>query len=199
MKAVTRHLTYANVAATLALFLALGGTAYAATGGNFILGKSNSASSTTTLSSTNDGPTLALYPKSGRAPLYTLSTKLNARFNADLLDSHDASYFAYGSGQTGTILAVDSDDGTNDGYASATCPSGTKLTGGGGVTFVSGDSLYGSAPTGPDTWSAANNDGGASGPDGIFAVAQCYNPHGAVPGALSAAEVQGMIQNRLKR
>jgi hypothetical protein len=45
------HLTYANVMATLAVFLVLGGMSYAATGGNFILGKSNSASTATQLSS----------------------------------------------------------------------------------------------------------------------------------------------------
>lgn len=45
------NLTYANVISTLALFLVLGGGAYAATGGNFILGKSNSASTPTSLSS----------------------------------------------------------------------------------------------------------------------------------------------------
>jgi hypothetical protein len=46
------HLTYANVISTLALFLVLGGgTTLAATGGNFLLGKSNSAGATTQLSS----------------------------------------------------------------------------------------------------------------------------------------------------
>jgi hypothetical protein len=45
------HLTYANVMSTLAVFLILGGGAYAATGGNFILGQSNSAGSPTRLSS----------------------------------------------------------------------------------------------------------------------------------------------------
>jgi hypothetical protein len=45
------HLTYANVISTLALFLVLGGGAYAATGGNFILGQSNSAGAPTVLSS----------------------------------------------------------------------------------------------------------------------------------------------------
>ena len=43
------HLKFANVVSLAALFVALGGTTYAATGGNFILGKSNSASSTTSL------------------------------------------------------------------------------------------------------------------------------------------------------
>ena len=41
---IRRHLTFANVV-SLALFVALGGTTYAATGGNFILGKPNAAGS----------------------------------------------------------------------------------------------------------------------------------------------------------
>jgi hypothetical protein len=45
------QLTYANVMATIAVFIALGGTTYAATGGNFILGQSNSAGAPTQLSS----------------------------------------------------------------------------------------------------------------------------------------------------
>ena len=45
------HLTYANVMVTIVAFIVLGGVSYAATGGNFILGKSNSASTATQLSS----------------------------------------------------------------------------------------------------------------------------------------------------
>jgi hypothetical protein len=45
------HLTYANVMVTILAFVVLGGSAIAATGGNFILGKSNSASTATQLSS----------------------------------------------------------------------------------------------------------------------------------------------------
>jgi hypothetical protein len=45
------HLTYANVMVTILAFIVLGGSAIAATGGNFILGKSNSASTATQLSS----------------------------------------------------------------------------------------------------------------------------------------------------
>src|SRR5256885_6261996 len=45
------HLTFANVVSLVALFVALGGTTYAATGGNFILGQANSASTPTSLSS----------------------------------------------------------------------------------------------------------------------------------------------------
>ena len=52
------HLTFANVVSLLALSVALGGTTYAATGGNFILGQSNTASSTTGLSAGTTGPAL---------------------------------------------------------------------------------------------------------------------------------------------
>ena len=41
------HLTFANVVSLIALFVALGGTTYAATGGNFILGQSNGAGTPT--------------------------------------------------------------------------------------------------------------------------------------------------------
>src|SRR6188508_2255741 len=45
------HLTYANVMVTILAFIVLGGMSYAATGGKFILGKSNSAGTPTSLSS----------------------------------------------------------------------------------------------------------------------------------------------------
>jgi hypothetical protein len=45
------HLTFANVTSLIALFAALGGTTYAATGGNFILGQANTAGTPTQLSS----------------------------------------------------------------------------------------------------------------------------------------------------
>jgi len=43
------QLTFANVVSLAALFVALGGTAYAATVGNFILGTPNTAGSQTSL------------------------------------------------------------------------------------------------------------------------------------------------------
>ena len=48
---IRSHLTYANVMVTILAFIVLGGSAIAATGGNFILGKSNSASTATQLTS----------------------------------------------------------------------------------------------------------------------------------------------------
>jgi hypothetical protein len=53
------HVTFANVVSLIALSVALGGTTYAATGGNFILGQANTANAPTRLSSGVTGTTSA--------------------------------------------------------------------------------------------------------------------------------------------
>jgi hypothetical protein len=94
-----------NVVGYLALFVALGGTTYAATGGNFILGKLNSASDRTELSAPVSGKTLrlnntstqagatalGLSVASGHPPFTVNSTTRVLKLNADKLDGHDAS------------------------------------------------------------------------------------------------------------
>jgi hypothetical protein len=55
---IRSHLTYANVMVTILAFIVLGGTTYAATGGNFILGQSNTAGAPTQLSSGTAGNAL---------------------------------------------------------------------------------------------------------------------------------------------
>jgi hypothetical protein len=96
-----------NMVGYIALFIALGGTAYAATGGNFILGMPNSASSKTSLSapisdkvlrltntSTAAGATaLGLSVGSGRPPFTINSATKVASLNADKLDGKDSSAF----------------------------------------------------------------------------------------------------------
>ena len=100
-----------NLVGYLALFIALGGTTYAATGGNLILGKPNSASSTTSLSApvtgralqvsntkTSAGATaLGLNVASGHPPFTVNSGGKVANLNADKLDSLDSSAFFRGS------------------------------------------------------------------------------------------------------
>jgi hypothetical protein len=97
----------AMTVALLALFVALGGTTYAATGGNFILGKPNSAGATTSLSapvagkalqvtntSTGAGATgLGLSVATGHSPFTVNSGTKVAKLNADLLDGADSSAF----------------------------------------------------------------------------------------------------------
>ena len=90
-----------NVVGYIALFVALGGTTYAATGGNFILGRSNTASSTTSLSSSGSGPALKATNTSigtagsfnvtaGHPPLKVNSGTKVANLNADKLDGKDS-------------------------------------------------------------------------------------------------------------
>lgn len=177
MKWIIRRLSYANVAATLALFIALGGTAYAANGGSFLLGRNNAASLPTILTSTGASPALILRPQAGQPPMSTSSKLKSPNLNADLLDGVDSTGFARVGGSTGYIVG---DDPTGD-FAEATCPAGTKLTGGGGIAAGVDNVLYASAPD-PSvarSWAAS---GVPSGED-VVAIAVCYNPKGAVPGA----------------
>ena len=108
-----RKLSPALVISIIALFVALGGAGMAATGGNFILGKANSATSTTSLSapiggkalqvsnlSTASGATaLGLTAVPGHAPLTVNSSAGKAtNLNADRLDGIDSSGFVHGRG-----------------------------------------------------------------------------------------------------
>jgi hypothetical protein len=109
---IRSHLTFANVVSLIALFVALGGTAYAATGGNFILGQSNSAGTPTSLSapisgkalqltntSTGAGATaLGLNVASGHAPFTVNSDTRVTNLNADKLDGINSGGFVMGKG-----------------------------------------------------------------------------------------------------
>jgi hypothetical protein len=98
-------MTYANVMVTILAFIVLGGMSYAATGGNFILGKSNTASSKSTLSApiadkaltvTNNSSkagasALGLNVASGHPPFKVNSPTKVANLNADQVDGLDGS------------------------------------------------------------------------------------------------------------
>ena len=77
----------------LAAVIVVGGlnvAAYAATGGKFILGKSNTANKTTKLKNTGNGPALKLAPKAGKPPLAVTNSKKVVKLNADKVDGKDA-------------------------------------------------------------------------------------------------------------
>jgi hypothetical protein len=109
MSSIRHHLTYANVMVTILAFIVLGSMSYAATGGNFILGQSNSASSTTSLTrtgantgkglqvtntSTGGGATaLGLNVASGHAPFTVNSGAKVTNLNADRVDGLDSTAF----------------------------------------------------------------------------------------------------------
>jgi hypothetical protein len=89
-KLVKRRPSPSIVISCLALFVALGGSAYAATGGSFILGHANSESHTATLTNTGPGPALTLKSRPAAASLAVSSTKKVAHLNADRLDGLEA-------------------------------------------------------------------------------------------------------------
>ena len=94
--------------ALLALTVALGSAGYSATGGSFLLGLSNSATTTTTLAAPVAGPALRVTNTStatgstgitittgtSRPPLAINSSVKVVRLNADLLDGLDSTAFA---------------------------------------------------------------------------------------------------------
>lgn len=142
------HVSAKSFVAGAAAMLILGtGTAVAATGAKFVTGRTNTATTTTTIKDTKGTP-LSLVAKSGKAPLSVNTSTKVARLNADLLDGLDSSKFLKSSasssfarttGKTGEYvntyapITVDIDgDGTDDSTAIfATCPAGSVPTGGG--------------------------------------------------------------------
>lgn len=104
-----RHVT---VVAYLALFMAMSGTAVAATGGSFLLGKANTADRTSTLTS-SAGSALSLRAPTGSPPLQVNRTVKVSNLNADLLDGIDSSGLArLGRTNTGARTTLANPDGT---------------------------------------------------------------------------------------
>jgi hypothetical protein len=146
----------AMIVALAALFVALSGVGVAATGGNFILGQSNTTSSRTALgattpeaalavSNTGTGIPLNLVGPSGVAPLRVGSSVNVPNLNASFLQGKRASAFLASDGSN--ITMFDSYDTqvhiapgeAKDSYA--TCPrNGTALSGGYFLSSDSGDS-----------------------------------------------------------
>lgn len=106
-----RKPTPALVISIIALFVALGGVGWTATGGNFILGNANTASSTSSLSAPINGDALRISNTNtsslatglrltvapGHAPIRVSSGAGKApNLNADLLDGLDYTRFARG-------------------------------------------------------------------------------------------------------
>jgi hypothetical protein len=103
-----RRVSPSMAVALLALFVALGGVGYSATGGTFILGQANTATSQSTLSAATAGKTLvltntdpsatskalALNVPSGHAPFEVNSSAKVGNLNADKLDGLDSTAFA---------------------------------------------------------------------------------------------------------
>jgi hypothetical protein len=99
----------ATIISVVALFFAMTGTAVAATGGTFILGKANTASSLTSLSnsagtalslSSSTGTALRLQAGHSKAPFSVNSSVQVSELNASLLGGLTAGQFVQGRGQS---------------------------------------------------------------------------------------------------
>jgi hypothetical protein len=108
--------------ALIALFITLGGTTYAATGGNFILGNANTAGNTSALSSgVTTGPSLSVTNTGGKsaarftanagiAPFSVSNATKIGSLNADLLDGVDSAGFLRTSGKAADSNLLDGID-----------------------------------------------------------------------------------------
>ena len=141
--------SHTTVVAYLALVLALGGTAEAASGGGFLLGRGNSATTTTSLSDSHGVP-LSLAAKNGQPALRVNTTAKVPHLNSDLLDGLDSLQLQRATTAScagGTGVKTVASDGTTacTAYqlvstpfsdasflgADAVCPTGTSVISGG--------------------------------------------------------------------
>jgi len=185
-----RPLTFIAGFAAAIVLTGGGAAAYAANGGSLLIGRSNFGSATTTLSNSG-GIALRLNSKSGTAPIAVNRTTKVTNLNADLLDGRSDASYALTAGQTGVIYVeaewIDIDeDLVNDALlAVAVCPVGTKLTGGGVDNFTGGSTVLNGPDAGGAWYGAADADPAVNFPEDVAAYAVCYNPRGAVPGAMT--------------
>jgi hypothetical protein len=91
----------AIVISLIALIFAMSGTAVAATGGAFLLGKSNTARSVTGLANSR-GPALSLSSAANKPPLTVSNSVRVPKLNASYLDNTPASGFINGIGRAGS-------------------------------------------------------------------------------------------------
>lgn len=168
------------------------GTAAAATGGTFVLGRDNKASTTTILRNSGTTPVLTIpAARNGQPPLAVSAASGKVNYlNADKIDGLDSTVFALAGGRVGTIEAfgapVDLDeDGTMDAYAArAACPAGTKVTGGGHEAWTTAGAVVSSADG--NGWLVLSFPDPGTVADDVVAMAQCFNPRGAVPKAVQS-------------
>src|SRR4051794_14504611 len=205
----------------LALFVALGGVGYSATGGTFILGQTNTATSQSSLSSATPGKTLvltntdpsasskalALNVPSGHPPFEVNSGVKVASLNADRLDDLHASAFTrFGVTQTGDPgvgaggLVDVINTGSGNGVEGRTSDAGASgvygsNTGGSGYGVAGRAGISGVAVLGDNT------GGGVAGQfNGDVNVSQSLSVGGAVAcaGCVNAGNISGRVNDSEK-
>ena len=189
--------TSAFVAGAIVALVLGTGTAYAANGGVFRLGRSNSATAATKLTN-NHGTALTLNSKAGEPSLRVNRTAKVPFLNSDLLDGVDSGSFArvttvgsvFGTGFVDDGGTADpSDDAV---IAVAVCPAGSQVVGGGGGDFTDDGDLYYSAPDEGDAWLVVSSTAGLNDTNAanVEAYARCWNPRADVPSNMRATQAK---------
>ena len=163
------------------------GTTYAANGGHFVLGRSNTESSTASLNNSN-GTALILRSKAGQPSLKVNRTAKVPNLNSDRVDNLDSTQIArkvtVGTA-TGAGFISDNDTPTNasDDFivAVAECPANSQVMGGGADDFTDDGVVVSSrpdtAPGLPDAWIAESSATPTQdNADAFAAHARCWNP-----------------------
>ena len=137
-----RGLVAGSIIAGAAMTVGIGGVGYAATGGNFILGGSNSAGQVSRLTNTT-GTALQLTSPVGHPSLRVSTNALVPSLNADLLDGFSSASFQ----KAGTVVRRSApthtpSEGPINRQARAYCNTGEHAVGGGAdVTALTTDRL----------------------------------------------------------
>ena len=138
MRSRSRRPSHGTVVAYLALFVALGGTTYAANGGNFILGQQNSAGNPTQLSSPNT---------TAAGALKVTSTATSGGRAIHGTSAHGQGLYGHSGSNAGVVGDSDTFDGvfgtSNDTDSAGV--SGHGAGGGYGVFAIGGNRLFNTA------------------------------------------------------
>ena len=156
--------------------------AQASNGGAWLLGRSNTESAETKVTSSGGTP-LNLVAKSGYAPLKVNSSKVVTNLNADRLDGLSGGSYAKASARSGIILH----DGSSDNWG-AKCPAGSIATGGGGydpygypVAYSGPDYDASTGAVVPNSWLALDEYNYV-----LVSFVNCTNvTGGSIPGAVT--------------
>lgn len=192
----------AFVAGAIFALVVGGSSAIAATGGKFILGKSNTAGATSTLTNKN-GTALSL--KSGRGPALKVNNgRKISNLNADKLDGASLADIGWTGAYDvdGELVDVD-ENGINESIiAMAQCPGTTELTGGGGANFTSAGVTVLDAPFDEESWAVIVYVGENSGEvaSDVTASAVCFSPDGGgLAGSYRAASPSDGLMARAEQ
>jgi hypothetical protein len=188
-----------------AIVLTGGGVAaYAANGGSLLIGRSNTGTAVTTLTNSAGTP-MSLRAKTGYPPFAVNSSKTVTNLNADWIDGINGVNLVQRTGPysatTGNIFGTSDwapldpsadppgppDEASNLIISVATCPTGTKLTGGGVDNFTATGFTLVDSPD-ANSWVVYVQvedvpvHQAEDIPENVTAYAVCYNPRGLVAG-----------------